>query len=137
MFGSWTVSKMLRGIAFLVVAVAFGGIPVAYAQGTSTVPTTGQSAPALAAQLDACRQNSIQLTEQAHVQQGKLVKLRAERKTLGSSGGEMARYKLANLDHELREHSKQYQSANALAEAEKKRCDAIAAKMEAANRGKR
>jgi len=100
------------------------------------VPSTGQSAPTLTAQLDTCRQNSIQLTEQARVQQTKLVSLRAERKTLGSSGGEMARYKLANIDQELKEHSKQYQSANALAESEKKRCDTIAAKMEAASRGK-
>jgi hypothetical protein len=110
--------------------------PAAYAQSTSAAPSSGQSAPALAAQLDTCRQNSVQLTEQARVQQTKLVSLRAERKTLGSSGGEMARYKLANLDQELKEHSKQYQSAIALAEGEKKRCDAIAAKMEAASRAK-
>jgi hypothetical protein len=120
----------------MICLMVLGEAPAAHAQGTSAAPSSGQSAPALAAQLDTCRQNSVQLTEQARVQQTKLVSLRAERKTLGSSGGEMARYKLANLDQELKEHSKQYQSANALAEAEKKRCDAIAAKMEAASRAK-
>jgi hypothetical protein len=124
---------MLRGFAFLILVMALGETPAAYAQGA---PSSGPSAPALAAQLETCRQNTVQLTEQARVQQTKLVSLRAERKTLGSSGGEMARYKLANLDQELKEHSKQYQSANALAEAERKRCDTIAAKMEAASRGK-
>ncbi len=125
---------MLRTSVLLVLIVTFGEASVVYAQGTSAAPSSGQ--PALAAQLDTCRQNTVQLTEQARVQQTKLVSLRAERKTLGSSGGEMARYKLANIDQELKEHSKQYQSASAQAEAEKKRCDTIAAKMEAAGRGK-
>ena len=132
--GNRTVSNMLRRLAFLVFILALGDASAVCAQGTSVAPPTGQSA--LAAQLDTCRQNSIQLAEQARVQQTKLVSLRAKRKTLGSSGGELARYKLANLDQELKEHSKQYQSANALAEAEKKRCDTIAAKMVTAGRGK-
>jgi seryl-tRNA synthetase len=121
------VSMILRGFVF--VLAALGGVPAVYAQGS---PATS-----LANQLDTCRQNVIQLTEQARVQQTKLGSLRAERKSLGSSGGEMARYKLANLDQELKEHSKQYQNANAQAEAEKKRCDALAAKMESASRSKR
>ena len=130
------MSKILFGLVLWCVLAVLGGAPAAFAQGTSAAPQGGQSAPSLVAQLDTCRQNVVQLTEQARVQQTKLVGLRAERKTLGPSGGEMARYKLANLDQELKEHSKQYQNANTLAETEKKRCDALAAKVESAGRGK-
>jgi hypothetical protein len=119
---------ILRGFVIVIVLAALGGAPAVYAQGAP--------ANSLAGQLDTCRQNVVQLTEQARVQQTKLVSLRAERKTLGTSGGEMARYKLANLDQELKEHSKQYQNASTQAETEKKRCDALAAKMESASRSK-
>jgi hypothetical protein len=123
-----TVSMILRAVVFGIVFAALGEAPAVHAQGSSP--------PTLASQLDTCHQNAVQLAEQARVQQTKLVSLRAERKTLGSSGGELARYKLANLDQELKEHSKQYQSANTQAETEKKRCDALAAKVESASRSK-
>jgi hypothetical protein len=61
--------------------------------------------------------------------------LRTERKTLGVSGGELVRYKLANLDQEIREHSKQNQSINAQIDSETKRCEILAAKAAAGNRG--
>ena len=130
---------MLRGLVpliFLVILLAvLGGVPVAHAQG-SPATQSGQAVGSLTNQLDTCRQHVVQLTEQARVELAKLVGLRAERKTLGSSGGELARYKLTNLDQELKEHSKQYQNANTQVENEKKRCDALAVKVESANRGK-
>lgn len=133
------MSKMLRELVpliYLATSLAvLGGASAVHAQGAPATQS-GQGAGSLANQLDTCRQHVIQLTEQARIEQTKLVSLRAERKTLGSSGGELARYKLTNLDQELKEHSKQYQNANTQAENEKKRCDMLAAKAESANRGK-
>ena len=89
----------------------------------------------LANQLESCRQNVVQLTEQSRGHQTKLVGLRAERKTVGVSQGEMVRYKLATLDQEIREHSKKNQSLIAQIDSENKRCEMLDAKAAAGSRG--
>ena len=116
---------MKKSLVWVVLFTVIGGAAPAYAQGAQS--QTGD-------QLDTCRQNVIQLTEQSRLEQAKLAKLRTDRKTLGASGGEVVRYKLANLDQEIREHSKQNQSLSAQVETESKRCDAIAARA-SGNRG--
>jgi hypothetical protein len=55
------VSMILRGFVFVVVWAALGGALAVYAQGSPANSPAGQ--------LDSCRQNVIQLTEQARVEQ--------------------------------------------------------------------
>ena len=136
---------VLRGLFLggLLLVSVLSGARTAYAQGNSAAPPAGsqtvaqssQSGASVSGQLETCRQHVIQLQEQARLQQTKLAGLRAERKTIGTSGGEVARFKLANLDQELRELSKQNQSVNAQVDSEKKRCDSLAAKASSGNRG--
>jgi hypothetical protein len=127
---------------FLVTALAWA--PEALAQrpppsGSQTRPasppsqTQPQGSPA--EQLQACRQNVVQLDERLRTQQKKLTSLRAERKTIGVSGGEVARFKLTTIDSEIRELSKQSQALLTQIETEGHRCDAIAAKMSGQSRG--
>jgi hypothetical protein len=118
------MDKMLVGfLLFVALIFVLGGVPGAFAQ-TSNAAT----------QLETCRQHVIQLTEQSRTQQTQLTKLRAERKAIGVSGGEMARFKLANLDQEIRDLTKQNQSVNVQTESETKRCDGLAAKASAGKR---
>ena len=117
--------------------IALGGTPAAYSQGSlgdQVVAHSGQPSTSVAAQVETCRQHVVQLAEQSRTQQTQLTKLRAERKTIGVSGGEMARFKLTNLDQEIRDLVKQNQSVNAQAESETKRCDNIGAKPVPSNR---
>ena len=100
---------------------SFGDGPAAFAE-------------SVAAQVETCRQHVVELTEQSRKQQTKLTTLRAERKTIGVSGGEVARFKLANLDQELRELTKQNQTVNAQIDSEKKRCDSLGSKAPAGKR---
>jgi chromosome segregation ATPase len=121
------MKKIFVGV---VVFSALGGAMQAHAQGSSAPPQAS-----LADQLESCRQNVVQLTEQSRGHRTKLASLRAERKTLGVSGGELVRYKLANLDQELRERSKQNQSIIAQIDSENKRCETLAARAAAGSRG--
>ena len=93
-----------------------------------------QSQAALAEQLEGCRRHVIQLTEESRTNQKKLATLRNERKTLGMAGGEVARFKLANIDQEIREYSKQTQNAITQIESEQKRCDSLEAKISNASK---
>jgi septal ring factor EnvC (AmiA/AmiB activator) len=77
-------------------------------------------------QLFACQQKINQLNDQLRPLQTKLASLRAERKGVSHSGGEVARFKLANLDQEISQISKQMDGVNGQITAEKKRCDDIA-----------
>ncbi len=101
----------------------------AHAQGASATPQAG-----LANQLESCQQNVVQLTEQSRGQRTKLAGLRAERKTLGVSHGEVVRYKLAILDQEIQEHSKQNQTIIAQIDSENKRCETLAARAASGSR---
>jgi peptidoglycan hydrolase CwlO-like protein len=79
-------------------------------------------------QLMACHQKVAQLHEQQRPLKAKLTGLRAERKGVSSSGGEVARFKLANLDQEIAQITKQIDAINLQISAENKRCEDLAAK---------
>jgi outer membrane murein-binding lipoprotein Lpp len=113
---------MLR--LWLIVALyicALGTVPPK-AQGTSN-PQSAQSD-----QLFACQQKVNQLSEQVRPLQSKLASLRAERKGIGASGGEVARFKLANVDQEISQIVKQIDSVNGQITSEKRHCDELAGK---------
>jgi hypothetical protein len=61
--------------------------------------------------------------------QKKLVSLRNERKTVGLSGGEVAKFKLASLDQEIRELSRQSEQLILQIDSAGARCEQLAAKM--------
>lgn len=131
------MSNILRGsllLAMLCVA------SLAHAEGASASKSTKQSKASnaraqavLADQIQSCRQHVIQLNEQSRVTQKKLAALRSERKTIGVSGGEMARFKLTNIDQEIRENSRQHQSLITEIDAETKRCDSLEEKLASGN----
>lgn len=89
-------------------------------------PPQSQASPA--EQLEACRRQVSQLDEQLRARQKKLVSLRNERKTVGLSGGEVAKFKLASLDQEIRELSRQSEQLIAQIDSEGARCEQLAAK---------
>jgi chromosome segregation ATPase len=88
-------------------------------------PPQSQASPA--DQLEACRQHVTQLDEQLRARQKKLVSLRNERKTVGLSGGEVAKFKLSSLDQEIRELSRQSEQLIAQIDSEGARCEQLAA----------
>lgn len=90
-------------------------------------PLHAQASPA--EQLAACRQNVTQLDEQLRARQKKLVSLRNERKTVGLSGGEVAKFKLTSLDQEIRELSRESERLIAQLDSEGARCEQLAAKL--------
>ncbi|HXF90122.1 MAG TPA: hypothetical protein VNK48_17375 [Xanthobacteraceae bacterium] len=89
-------------------------------------PPQSQASPA--EQLEACRRQVTQLDEQLRARQKKLVSLRNERKTVGLSGGEVAKFKLASLDQEIRELSRQSEQLISQIDSEGARCEQLAAK---------
>ena len=136
---------MRRTLASLLLVAAVGIAPEALAQKQSKPPSGSQARPpspesqpqpqtSPAEQLQTCRQNVVQLDEQLRIHHKKLFTLRGERRTIGVSGGEMARFKLATIDQEIRELSKQSQSLLTQIETERNRCDAIAAKIAGGDR---
>lgn len=101
---------------------SLGALP-AWAQSSTGVAPAPQSD-----QQFACQQKVTQLTEQTRPLQTKLSTLRTERRGIGASGGEVARFKLANLDQEISQLSKQLDGVNGQIAAEKKHCDELAGK---------
>ena len=109
--------KPLSVLAYLVVALAMAPAQAESATGTATGSQSDQ--------LFQCQQKVRQLSEQARPLQTKLAGLRVERKGVSSSGGEVARFKLSNLDQEIAQVLKQLDGVNGQIDSENKRCDEI------------
>lgn len=120
----------MRNLLIGLLLVSVVEAPSAWAQGSTGVAPSAQSE-----QQFACQQKISQLTEQIRPLQSKLAGLRTERKGVSASGGEVARFKLANLDHEISQTSKQLDGVNGQIATEKKRCEDLAGKPPAAPRG--
>jgi len=112
--------RSLSAAAYLVFALS-----MAPAQAESA---TGTAAGSQSDQVFQCQQKVRQLSEQARPLQTKLAALRIERKGVSSSGGEVARFKLSNLDQEISQISKQLEGVNGQISSESKRCDDLAHK---------
>lgn len=112
--------KPISMMAYIVFALGMAPAQAESATGT----TTGSQSD----QLFQCQQKVRQLSEQARPLQTKLASLRVERKGVSSSGGEVARFKLSNLDQEIAQVLKQLEGVNGQIESENKRCDEIAHK---------
>ncbi len=97
---------------------------MAPAQAESATGTAGSQSD----QVFQCQQKVRQLSEQARPLQTKLAALRIERKGVSSSGGEVARFKLSNIDQEISQVSKQLEGVNSQISSENKRCDELAHK---------
>ena len=89
---------------------------------SATAPTLGQSQQVLV-----CHDKVAALSNQLSPLQKKRVALSTERKTVGTSGGDLARYKLAQLDQEIAQVQKQIDGVNNQIDSENKRCDDMAA----------
>jgi seryl-tRNA synthetase len=79
--------------------------------------------------IEACRRNVMQLDEQLRARQKKLLSLRNERKSVGLSGGEVAKFKLSSLDQEIRELSRQSEQLIAQIDSENARCEQLATRV--------
>ena len=112
--------KPLSALAYIVVALSMAPAQAESATGT----TTGSQSD----QIFQCQQKVRQLSEQARPLQTKLASLRVERKGVSSSGGEVARFKLSNLDQEISQVLKQLEGVNGQIDSENKRCDDLAHK---------
>ena len=127
------MSKVIR---VLLIFAGLSAAQAAHAQGSSTAaPAGAQSGDRNAEQVAACHLKVNQLAEQLRPLQAKRTSLWAERKTIGHSGGETAKFKLANLDKELVQVTKQIDGVNGQINSEKKRCDDLAAKPASGARG--
>jgi hypothetical protein len=113
------MNRVLAGIL-----VAAFGASVAAAQ-DSSAPNQQQTA---------CHEKVVELTNQLSPLHKHRTALWTERKTIGSSGGDAAKYKLARLDHELTQVTKQIDGVTKQIDNEKKICDDLTAK--SANRSK-
>jgi predicted RNase H-like nuclease (RuvC/YqgF family) len=87
------------------------------------------SPASVAEHIEACRRNVMQLDEQLRARQKKLLSLRNERKSVGLSGGEVAKFKLSSLDQEIRELSRQSEQLIAQIDSENARCEQLATKV--------
>jgi hypothetical protein len=131
---------MRSGFAAFVLIATFGTAVAAPSPGAPAAPAnnggakSAQAQASLADQLESCRQHVVQMNEAVNVQQKKLAALRTERKTISVSGGEVARFKLANIDQEIRDLSKQSQATITQIDAEDKRCDSLQAKLSGGGR---
>ena len=120
------MSKILGGLFLL---AALGGAAAAHAQNSSKAGQTGaQSADKKAELLAACHLKVNQLTEQLRPLHAKRAGFLTERKRVGQSGGETAKYKLSHLDQEIVRITKQIDGVNGQINSEKKRCDDLASK---------
>ncbi len=137
------MSRVVRGI-LLVAALVWAGEALAQKPSKSSPPSRSappassqskpqarppQSQASPAEQLEACRRQVTQLDEQLRARQKRLVSLRNERKTVGLSGGEVAKFKLASLDQEIRELSRQSEQLISQIDSEGARCEQLAAKV--------
>ena len=89
---------------------------------SASAPAPGQSQQVLV-----CHDKVAALSTQLSPLQKKRVALWTERKTVGTSGGDLARYKLAQLDQEIAQVQKQIDGVNNQIDSENKRCDDMAA----------
>jgi hypothetical protein len=118
-----------RVFPIIFLAAALCGAQAGHAQMASTaVPSGGQSSNKQAEQLAACELKIAELSEQIRPLQLKRTGLWSERKTVGHSGGETAKFKLAAVDKELLQITRQLDGVNGQINSEKKRCDDLAAK---------
>lgn len=96
---------------------------------SASQPRPPQSSASAAEHIEACRRNVMQLDEQLRARQKKLLSLRNERKSVGLSGGEVAKFKLSSLDQEIRELSRQSEQLIAQIDSENARCEQLATKV--------
>src|SRR5262245_49157168 len=110
----------------LAVCIFVPAFCVTLAQAQNAAPTTGQSADKVSQQVAACNDKVTEISNQLPGLQKKRVGLLAERKTLGTSGGDSARYKLSRLDQEISQLQKQIDGVSTQVTTEKKHCDDLA-----------
>jgi hypothetical protein len=108
------MKKVLLG---LLIVLLFGP-PGTWAQ-TTTTPAAGRSHQTLVC-------NEKELTKQLSPLQEQRSALLTERKMTGTSGGDMASYKLSRLDQEITQIQKSIDDVSSQINTEKKRCDDLA-----------
>jgi hypothetical protein len=110
------MKKVLLG---LLIVLLFGP-PGTWAQ-TTTTPAAGRSHQTLV-----CNEKVTELTKQLSPLHNQRSVLWTERKMTGTSGGDMARYKLSRLDQEITQIQKSIDDVSSQINTEKKRCDDLA-----------
>jgi peptidoglycan hydrolase CwlO-like protein len=120
--------KVLLGCVFACVL----GVSSAGAQLSAVAPAAAQSGDKVSEQVNACREKVNDLSNQLPPLQKKRSGLWTERKSIGTSGGDSAKYKLTHLDQEIGAVTKQIDGVNRQIEVEQKRCTELTAKPAAA-----
>lgn len=124
------MKKILVGLLVL----AFG-VTLARAQASSAVVPTAAQSGERNSQLTACNNKVSDLANQFPPLQKKRTALWAERKTIGTSGGDSAKYKLAGVDQDIAQVTKQIDGVTRQIDSEKRRCDELASKASGARSG--
>src|SRR5712692_7379244 len=123
--------RVLIGI-FIVCMV---GASLTHAQLTAVAPANAQTGDKAAQQANACQDKVTDLSNQLTPLQKKRTGLWTERKTIGTSGGDSAKYKLANIDQEISQVTKQIDGVSRQIDTEKKRCEDLTVKPSTARSG--
>jgi hypothetical protein len=104
------------------------GASLTHAQLTAVAPASAQSSDKTSQQVNACQDKVIDLSGQLVPLQKKRTGLWTERKSIGTSGGDSAKYKLTNIDQEIAQVTKQIDGVTRQIDTEKKRCDDLTTK---------
>ena len=116
--------RVLIGI-FIVCTV---GASLTHAQLTAVAPAIAQTGDKTSQQVNARQDKVTDLSSQLVPLQKKRTGLWTERKTIGTSGGDSAKYKLANIDQEIAQVTKQIDGVSRQIDTEKKRCEDLTVK---------
>jgi peptidoglycan hydrolase CwlO-like protein len=109
----------MKKVLLVFLIVLFFAPRGAWAQ-TITTSATGKSHQLI------CNEKVTDLTKQLSPLQKQRSALWVERKMTGTSGGDMARYKLSQLDDEITQVQKTIDDVSSKINTEKKRCDGLA-----------
>ena len=121
--------RVLIGILF----VCTVGASLTHAQLTAVAPANAQAGDKT--QVSACQDKVTDLANQLAPLQKKRTGLWTERKTIGTSGGDSAKYKLANIDQEISQVTRQIDGVSRQIDTEKKRCEDLTTKPATARSG--
>src|SRR5262249_25379647 len=102
--------------------LASGASPI-HAQNSIAVTQMSTQAGNKAEQAAVCGEKVVQLNEQLHPLHTKRNALWTERKSIGASGGEAAKNKLARIAGELLQVTKQIDGLTGQIDSEKRRCE--------------
>jgi len=119
------MNKVLLGLGLWALAVV-GAQAETLSASSASATSTSSASGGQNRQVLVCNEKISVLTNQLSPLYQKRLGLWSERKTIGVSGGELANYKLSQLDQQIAVIQKEIDGVNGQIDTEKKRCDDLA-----------